>query len=102
LKSNNERARVAAPAVLLDRGWGKPPQSIENEITLHAVVDHSEAIEGFLARIGALPGPVTDAEVVDETVGAAEPSHNGIQSHSDGAAPAGQAPEASTGPEPAK
>jgi hypothetical protein len=95
LKSNNERARVAAAAVLLDRGWGKPPQSIESEVTVHTIIDHSETVEGFLARVGALPAPVTDAEVVSVDISTPEPSQ-------DGTAPASETSEATAEPDPAK
>lgn len=69
-EKTNGSARVQAAVALLDRGWGRPKQSVDNK------VDHDAS--GLAAALDALrereskaiadQRPVIDAEVVEVTV----------------------------------
>jgi hypothetical protein len=66
LKSRNERVRVAAAAILLDRGYGRAPQTIATEgqtplILLHLAAARALSTE-LQVELGARP-PVASAEV---------------------------------------
>jgi hypothetical protein len=61
LKSRNERVRVAAAAILLDRGYGRAPQALtiegeQSSVHLHWIA--AKEIASSLPLIDAKPEPV--------------------------------------------
>jgi hypothetical protein len=53
LKSRNERVRVAAAAILLDRGYGKAPQSLSVETQTPLGLLHLAAATAFSRELQA-------------------------------------------------
>ena len=69
----NPRERVQAAAILLDRGWGKPVQPVQDEgqtsigvLHLIAAREVSEEIERALAAGNGTAPPVIDGEPASE------------------------------------
>ena len=63
-KSEDERVRLGAIQTALDRGWGRPTQAIEAEISVYDRLSLAEQ-QALLAAIEALdPDPVIEAPAV--------------------------------------
>jgi hypothetical protein len=66
------RTRVGAAAVLLERGWGKPLQTVESNVTIHGGIDvppRSQTWEEWNARWRA------DLDALEATAGTTDPRH---------------------------
>jgi hypothetical protein len=71
LKSRNERVRVAAAAILLDRGYGRAPQTIATEGQTPLVLLHLAAATAAGAELQSELGerrPVASAELQSPTL----------------------------------
>lgn len=65
-EKSNGSARVQAAVALLDRGWGRPKQSVEVQVD-HDATGLAAALSALNDRLG-LAAPVEDAEIIDVTV----------------------------------
>lgn len=62
----NGSARVQAAVALLDRGWGRPKQSVEVQVD-HDATGLAAALSALNDRLGLNP-PAEDGEIIDVTV----------------------------------
>jgi hypothetical protein len=68
------KGSVPAAVALLDRGWGKPEQTVDFKVLLERKLNElSEAelleLRGRMTALTALPAPVIDGETVSLDVG---------------------------------
>jgi hypothetical protein len=64
LQSRNEQTALAAARELLDRGYGKPVQSVEKDVR---TFDVGKAFIAAVTQVNAKPLPGDDARVIDAT-----------------------------------